>query len=64
MEAERKHIRESLNERRSELTKAEDKIYKACGTQPYDVTLSKYTTTVEKLQVLLHRLITINFLNY
>lgn len=50
LEAERKHIRESLNERRSELTKAEDKIYKACGTQPYDVTLSKYTTTVEKLQ--------------
>lgn len=51
LETERKHVRDMLNQKRSELTKAEDKMYKACGTQSYDNTLNKYTTTVEKLQV-------------
>ncbi|XP_047503353.1 DNA repair protein RAD50 [Pieris napi] len=50
LEADRKHIREQLNERRAELTKAEDQMYKACGTQTYEATLAKITTTVEKLQ--------------
>ncbi|KAI8436710.1 hypothetical protein MSG28_010194 [Choristoneura fumiferana] len=49
-EAERKHVREMLNERRSELTKAEDQMYKACGTQSYEATLAKVNATVEKLQ--------------
>lgn len=51
LETERKHVRDMLNEKRSQLSKAEDKMYKACGTQSYDTTLTKYTTTVEKLQV-------------
>ncbi|KAG6456966.1 hypothetical protein O3G_MSEX010045 [Manduca sexta] len=50
LEAERKHVREMLNERRNELTKAEDQMYKACGTQSYETTLAKYTSSVEKLQ--------------
>ncbi|KAJ0176692.1 hypothetical protein K1T71_007871 [Dendrolimus kikuchii] len=50
LEAERKHVREMLNERRAELTKAEDQMYKVCGTQSYDATLSKLNSTVEKLQ--------------
>ncbi|XP_063536306.1 DNA repair protein RAD50-like isoform X2 [Cydia strobilella] len=49
-EAERKHVREMLNDRRSELTKAEDQMYKACGTQSYEATLAKLNSTVEKLQ--------------
>ncbi|XP_053609977.1 DNA repair protein RAD50 [Plodia interpunctella] len=50
LETERKHVRESLNEKRSELTKAEDKMYQACGTQTYESTLAKLTSTVESLQ--------------
>ncbi|CAH0398401.1 unnamed protein product [Chilo suppressalis] len=50
LETERKHVRETLNQKRSELTKAEDKMYKACGTQSYDSSLSKITANVEKLQ--------------
>ncbi|KAM3965158.1 DNA repair protein rad50 [Aphomia sociella] len=50
LETERKHVRETLNERRSELTKAEDQIYQACGTQSFTATLDKITNTVEKLQ--------------
>ncbi|CAK1580166.1 unnamed protein product [Parnassius mnemosyne] len=50
LETERKHVRELLNERRSELTKAEDQMFKACGTQSYEATLSKLNSTVEKLQ--------------
>lgn len=46
-------MREMLNERRSELTKAEDQMYKACGTQSYEATLAKVNATVEKLQVCL-----------
>ncbi|KOB70029.1 putative RAD50-like protein [Operophtera brumata] len=50
LETERKHVRDMLNEKRAELSKAEDKMYKACGTQSYDSTLAKHTTAVEKLQ--------------
>ncbi|XP_045773017.1 DNA repair protein RAD50 [Maniola jurtina] len=50
MEANRKHVREQLSEKRAELTKAEDQMYKACGTQTYEATLAKINTTVEKLQ--------------
>ncbi|XP_041979213.1 DNA repair protein RAD50 [Aricia agestis] len=50
LEADRKHTRTQLNARRAELTAAEDKMYKACGTQPYDATLAKLTATVDKLQ--------------
>ncbi|XP_038209625.1 DNA repair protein RAD50 [Zerene cesonia] len=50
LEADRKHARDQLNERKAELTKAEDQMYKACGTQTYDATLAKITSTVEKLQ--------------
>ncbi|XP_059049684.1 DNA repair protein RAD50 [Achroia grisella] len=50
LETERKHVRETLNERRSELTKAEDQIYQACGTQSYTATLDKITNSVDKLQ--------------
>ncbi|CAH2048564.1 unnamed protein product, partial [Iphiclides podalirius] len=50
LETERKHVRELLNERRTELTKAEDQMFKACGTQSYEATLSKLNSTVEKLQ--------------
>lgn len=51
LQTERKHVREMLTEKRSELTKAEDQMYKACGTQSFDSTLAKVTSTVEKLQV-------------
>ncbi|XP_050682085.1 DNA repair protein RAD50 [Leptidea sinapis] len=50
LEADRKHARQKLNDHRSELTKAEDKMYKACGTQTYEATLAKITANVEKLQ--------------
>ncbi|KPI94471.1 DNA repair protein RAD50 [Papilio xuthus] len=50
LETERKHVRELLTERRNELTAAEDQMFKACGTQTYEATLSKLNTTVEKLQ--------------
>ncbi|CAG9786668.1 unnamed protein product [Diatraea saccharalis] len=50
LETERKHVKEMLTEKRNELTKAEDQMYKACGTQSYEATLSKITTNVEKLQ--------------
>ncbi|XP_049873545.1 DNA repair protein RAD50 [Pectinophora gossypiella] len=50
LETERNHVREMLKDRRSELTKAEDKMYQACGTQTYEATLSKLTSSVEKLQ--------------
>lgn len=50
-EANRKNFRDQLSEKRSELTAAEDRMYKACGTQTYEATLTKLNTTVEKLQV-------------
>lgn len=51
LETERKHIRDMLSERRSELTKAEEQMYKACGTATYEATLAKVTAAVDKLQV-------------
>ncbi|XP_048478309.1 DNA repair protein RAD50 isoform X2 [Plutella xylostella] len=50
LEADRKHIREALTERRAELSTAEDKMYQACGTQTYPATLDKLNNAVEKLQ--------------
>ncbi|XP_063825503.1 DNA repair protein RAD50 [Ostrinia nubilalis] len=50
LQTERKHVREMLTDKRSELTKAEDQMYKACGTQSYESTLAKVTSNVEKLQ--------------
>lgn len=51
LETERKHVNEMLKGRRNELTKAEEKMYEACGTTPYDVKLAKLTDAVESLQV-------------
>lgn len=51
LESEGKHIRDMLNDRRDELQKAEDKMYKACSNQTYEATLAKVNSTVEKLQV-------------
>ncbi|KAI5644327.1 rad50 zinc hook motif domain-containing protein [Phthorimaea operculella] len=50
LETERKHVREMLNDKKAELTKAEDKMFKACGAQTYEETLAKVTAQVEKLQ--------------
>ncbi|XP_072949132.1 DNA repair protein RAD50-like [Epargyreus clarus] len=50
LETERKHVRELVRERRAELAAAEDRMYQACGTQPYEATLAKVTASVDRLQ--------------
>ncbi|XP_026327377.1 DNA repair protein RAD50 isoform X2 [Hyposmocoma kahamanoa] len=50
LETERKHVSEMLKGRKNELSKAEEKMYEACGTTPYDVKLAKLISTVENLQ--------------
>lgn len=52
METERRHAREALSGKRGELTRAEDRMYQACGAMSYDQALAKATAAVDKLQVI------------
>ncbi|XP_046965547.1 DNA repair protein RAD50 [Vanessa cardui] len=50
LEAERRHARAQLGERRAELTRAEDRVYAACGALAYDAALERASASVERLQ--------------